>query len=247
VSRRTLFIATLLIASPLRADSLADLRAAVTRLTAREPIRVTLEVRRTIDSQGKIDTTNSSGSASADVIRDAEGIKLAFAQSLIDKAQAEERLHQLDQKKPAPTHGAVQDISPMDAAETIDFSDPLLRMLALARLKEERRVAFQGKPARLLVFDLQAPETKGGVGSVTYSENRLTVWMADDNTPLAAERSQKGSAGILFIKGELTSRETWSFIRSGDHLVVGRYELAFTGSGLGQKTSQHSVRTATVR
>jgi hypothetical protein len=247
LNRRTLFLAAMLFAAPLRADSLTDLRAAVARLNGTQPIRVTLDVQRTINSEGKIVTTNSSGSASADVIRDAEGVKIAFSQALIDKAQAEERLHQLDQRKPAPTHGAIQDISPMDAAETIDFADPLLRMLALAKLKEERRVAYQGKPARLLVFDLKAPESKGGVGTVTFSENRLSVWVTDDNTPLAAERSQKGSAGILFIKGELTSRESWTFIRSGDHLVVARYEQSFVGSGLGQQTKQHSIRTATVR
>ena len=44
-----------------------------------------------------------------------------------------------------------------------------------------------------------------------FTEDQMTAWLGEDNIPLAAERTQRGTAGFMFIKGSMTNRSTRTF------------------------------------
>ena len=73
------------------------------------------------------------------------------------------------------------------------------------------------------------------------------MWIGNDNVPLAAERVQKGTAGFLFLRGEMASHESWTFAHVADRLVVARYENSFAGSGFGQRGEGKTVHVVTMR
>ncbi|HEY4639712.1 MAG TPA: hypothetical protein VII75_00070, partial [Thermoanaerobaculia bacterium] len=83
--------------------------------------------------------------------------------------------------------------------------------------------------------------------SVKFTEDQMTVWLGDDNIPVAAERHQRGTAGFMFIKGSMTNRSTWTFAHVGDRLIVLRDDSAYAGSGFGQKGEGRNVQVVSVR
>ncbi len=248
ISRATFFSA-LLIASATHADSIGDIRAAIAPLRATTPIRASYDLQRTRRAEGRFANQTTNATVGVEVTSDLSGLHMTFPPALLDRVAREEREHQADPKKPVATRGALADIDAVALAECLDFREVLLRLLAYAKPLNESRVAFRGATARLVVLKLSPPMPKEAtsVFHVTFDEDRLNVWLGADNVPIAAERHRKGSAGFLFLHGEMTTRESWNFIRSEDRLVVTKYESTFAGSGFGQRSEGRDVRTLTVR
>jgi hypothetical protein len=134
-------------------------------------------------------------------------------------------------------------------AEAIDFAAPLLQMLDIGKRDAETRVTRDGRPVRLVVLKLtpRLPPEATSVWHVRFTEDRLNLWIGDDNLPVAAERVRHGTAGFLFLRGEMNNRDAWTFARNGDRLVVTRYESSFVASGFGQRAEGKNVQTITVR
>jgi hypothetical protein len=242
------FCSLILVAAAAGADTLSDLKAVVEPLRGAAPIHATVEIRRTRKSEGRFANQASNGSVTVDVSSDAAGLHLTYAPALLERAEREAREHQADPKKPTPIRGVIADIDANGMAENLDFRAPLLRLLGVARAISETRVMYHGTPARLLVLKLtpHLPREATTIWHVNFSEDRLNVWIGADGVPIAAERSRKGSAGFLFLRGEMTSRESWSFARAQDRLVVMRYESSFVGSGFGQRGEGRDVQTVTL-
>lgn len=242
-------ILVLLAAASLRADTLADVRSAVTTLRGTTPIHVTLEILRSRKSSGRFVNTSVNGSASIDVAEDPAGLRLTFAQPMLARAAREAAEHEADPRKVSPTRTALNETQPTDVAEAIDFAAPLLQMLNIGRRDAETRVTRDGRPARLVVLMLtpKLPPEATSVWHVKFTEDRLNLWVGDDNIPIAAERVRHGTAGFLFLRGEMTSRDAWTFLRHGDRLVVAHYESSFVASGFGQRGEGKNVQTVTVR
>ena len=131
----------------------------------------------------------------------------------------------------------------------VDFAGPFLRLVDTAKKVSETRGTRDGRPVRVIVLKLtpKLPPEATSIFSVKFTEDQMTVWLGDDNIPLAAERIQRGTAGFMFIKGSMTNRSTWTFARYGDRLVVLRDDTAYAGSGFGQKGEGRSVQVVTVK
>ncbi|HUP61352.1 MAG TPA: hypothetical protein VNA69_13125 [Thermoanaerobaculia bacterium] len=241
--RRLLLI--LAIAAPLHADAVVDLRAALARLTAREPIRVTCDVQRAVNSEGKWDNQKFNGVASLHLEADAAGVRLSYPRSLLEQIERELATRAKDPKQPTPTVSAAQQIDLVNATHALDAAQPLLNMLDGAKVVEDRGGTWQGKPARVVIFRLENKPERG-VGKVTVSENKLTLWLGADDVPLAAEHRRVAKFSLLFLKGESTSKHSWHFAHIGDRLVRTRIEESESGSGLGQKGTSSVVATLRV-
>ncbi|MGZ4777556.1 MAG: hypothetical protein ACXVH7_00270 [Thermoanaerobaculia bacterium] len=248
--KRYLGILTLLAAAATAsADTIADIRAAVTSLHATTPARATLETQRFRKAEGRFANNLSAGDISVNVSVDAAGLQVSFPTELLDKAAREAFEHAADPKKPTPTQSALSEIDATNVAESLDFRAPLLRLLAIASVQTETKVLWHGIPAKLLVMKLTPKLWKEAtsIWNVRFSEDRLNVWISSDNVPLAAERVQKGTAGFLFLRGEMASHESWTFAHVADRLVVARYENSFAGSGFGQRGEGRTVNVVTIR
>ena len=230
------------------ADTVSDLKSAVSALHGTHPLHATVEMQRTRKSEGRFVNQASVGSATVEVTSDAEGLRISVSKALLDRAARETREHQIDTKRPASTRDTLDDIDAVAVAESVDFSEAFLRLVALCKPVSESRTTFQGKPARVLVMKVTEPTREATtMFHVNFSDDRLTIWVGDDSLPMAAERRQKGSAGFLFIRGEMSSRHSWSFSRRDDRLIVTRYEMTYLGTGFGQRGEGRTVETITMR
>ena len=231
---------------PLHADAFSDLRDALGRLTAREPIRATYEVHRTVHNEGKFSNDKFNGKALVELEGDGDGVRIAFARPLIDQATREMQARAGNPKLSTPTVSALNQIGAVTAAEAIDAAPPILNMIHDAKVVDDRTGTWQGKPARVVIFRL-SDKRESDVGKVTVSENRLTLWLGADHIPLAAEHVRNAKMSFLVFKGESKSKRSWHFARIGDRLIRLHEEENESGSGLGQKGTVSFVATLRVR
>lgn len=232
-----------------RADVITDMRAAVSQLHATKPIHVSIEVQRSRKNEGRFANQQFTGTASLDAVEDDAGLHITFPRALLEKADRESREHTADPRRQTPTRAAVNDTEATQIADAVNFAGPFLRLIDSAKKVSETRAVREGHPVRVIVLKLtpKLPPEATSIFSLKFTEDQLTVWLGEDNIPLAAERHQRGTAGFMFIKGSMTNRSTWTFAHVGDRLVVLRDDSAYAGSGFGQKGEGRNVQVVIVR
>jgi hypothetical protein len=247
--RRRAALTFLLFSLTARADVITDMRAAVSQLRATKPIHVSIDVQQSRKNEGRFANQQFTGSASMDVVEDDAGLHITFPRAILERADRESREHTADPRKQTPTRAAVNDTEATDVADAVDFAGPFLRLIDTAKKVSEIRGVREGRPVRVVVLKLtpKLPPEATSIFSVKFTEDQLTVWLGDDNVPVAAERIQRGTAGFMFIKGSMTNRSTWTFAHVADRLVVLRDDSAYAGSGFGQKGEGRNVQVVTVR
>jgi hypothetical protein len=230
-------------------DPLAPLRSALTSMRGTQPVNANVQVHRIRKSSGRFSNNQSTGGATFGVAIDANGLHVTIAPGLLEQAAREAREREVDTKKMTPTRAALDEMELLSIAESLNFSSSLLRLLSIGTVTAEQRVVWQGRPARLVTLKLteKLPPQATSVFNVHFADDSLRLWVAEDNTPLAAERVRKGSARFLFLRGEMNSHESWRFVRREDRLVVAHSEASFAGSGFGQRGEGRTVQTVTLR
>lgn len=231
---------------PLHADAFADLRDALGRLTAREPIRATYEVQRSVNNAGRFANDKFNGKAMVDLEGDGAGVRIVFARPLLEQVTREMQARAGNPKLSTPTVSALNQIGAITAAEAIDAAPPILHLIQDAKVVDDRTGTWQGKPARVVIFRL-SDKRESDVGKVTVLENKLTLWLGTDHVPLAAEHIRNAKMSFLVFKGESKSKRSWHFAHIGDRLIRVHEEENETGSGLGQKGTVSFVATLRVR
>lgn len=235
----------LAIALPLAADPLGDVRTALTRLTAREPIHATYELQRVVNNEGKFSDDKFTGKVTVDLEADASGFRIVFPRTLLDQLAREQNAEAKNPKATMPTVSAVQELDPVETSQALDFAPSLLRQLEGAKLVSDAAGTWQGKPVRVLIVR-PLDEPHEGPGKVTVLENKLTLWLGPDLVPLAVEHIGAGKFSFLIFKGEARQKQSWHLSRVADHLVTHRHESTQTSSGMGQKGNESVVATVKV-
>lgn len=239
------FFAILSVAGlPAFADTLSDVRAAVSRMTAKQPVRATFATQQHVKSEGKFANDNVARSVSAEVAHDATGISITVPQALLDRVT---RARGNGEEAAQNLIGAIRTI---EVADALDFRDTFLVLTRDATVAREDRFPFNGHPTRRLTLKLK-PHPARDAGKITIgtvkTEDEMRLWVGDDNIPIAADRAQSSSAGVLFMKGTYIGKMSYTFVRSGDRLMIARLETADTGSGMGQNVEKTTVQTLTIR
>jgi hypothetical protein len=241
--RRLLIV--LVIALPLHADPLADIRTALGRLAATTPIRATFELQRNEVDEGKFANDRLDGKAAVDVEADGSSFRLVVPRPLLAQIGSELDARAKNPDVNTPTERALNEISTLMAAEAVDGAPPLLRLMDEARVVSDTAGTWGGKPARIVILKV-ADKIGKGPGKVSISENKLTLWLGSDLVPLAAEHVRNAKFSFLILKSEQKTKRSWHFARSGDRLLRARYELTQTTSGMGQKGMDLTVATLKV-
>jgi hypothetical protein len=247
--RRLAALLLLVTVAPLHAESLTDMRAAVSQLRATKPIHVSIEVQRSRKNTGRFANSQFTGSATLDAIEDDAGLHITFPRAVLERAERETRERAADPRKPTPTRNAIDEMQATDVGDSVDFARPFLRIIETAVKVSESRGVREGRPVRIIVLKLtrKLPPEATSIFSVKFTEDQMTVWLGDDNIPLAADRIQRGTAGFMFIKGSMMNRSSWVFTRYADRLVVLRGDVSYMGSGFGQNGEGRNVQVVTVR
>ncbi len=240
------FALALLLAVPLAADPLGDVRVALGKLTAGQPIRATYEVQQSVSNAGKFDNNAFTGKAVVELEGGGGDFRVVFPRPLLDQISREQETLMQDVNRPTPTVSALSQIDPVETANAIDFAPTLLRMLHGAKVVSDASSTFQGKPARAMVLRLADRVEKENAGRVKISENRLTLWLGADLIPVGAEHLLNAKFSFLIFKGESKQKKSWYFAQVADRLVRVRHESTESGSGMGQKSHETVVATVKV-
>ena len=229
--RATTLLFALLAAVPAGADSLSDLRTALTGLSGMRPVTAHVEIIRSRHSKGRFLNDDFQGSAVVQVQNDGTALRVTFPRALVDQVQ------------PAGTSNAVAELVPVSIENCVDFGHALLRMVSGATVTAERRETHSGRASQAIVLSLPpgSDGPSGQFGAVRFREDRLTIWCGPDHVPFAAQRVRRGSAGVFLLRVETVRTETWSFAVDADHLVATRFEDFSSVSGPGQSGEARSV------
>jgi hypothetical protein len=133
-------------------------------------------------------------------------------------------------------------VDPLDAAELLSHADPLARYLERATLVEERREAWNGQPARVLVIKVDPPLPQSQRRHLKKLEVDARIWIRADGAPLALSYQAVYSGSRFFITFKGRIQEERRFAVSGDRLVVLSRTVEESGSGFGFSATTH--RTA---
>ena len=243
--RRLLGILCVLLASGAHADTLSDMRSAIGRLTAKEPVRATFATEAVVKADGRFSNQNTGRKAWANVTQDETGLVIAIPQSILDEAQRFAKSG--DEDRAEKMIGSIKSLAILEA---IDFHDDLLDLISTAKVVGEKRTTFDGKPARELTVTLHPKPKKESSTIRIGSEKRelkMKFWIGDDHLPIGAEYDEKTTAGIMFIKGSFAERRVYRFGYTADRVYLARVEFKTSGSGLGQNVAMDGVQTLTMR
>lgn len=244
---RNALLVFLAAAGTLRADSLAELKTAVAALRGTAPIRATIEMQRVDLDKGKKPPETVTGGAVVDALVDGEGLHIAYAPALLAKVADEQARRQANPDLHAPTAQAIAELGPLPIAERLDFGRRLAGLLSRSELVSEKRLVYEGRPARLLALKIKNPPPKTSIGHVEIVEDSLNIWIGDDHVPLAAQRTERYTGGILFLKIEVKQASRWTFLRKDDRLVATRSEAKNAQNGFGENSEETEIVTVTVR
>lgn len=228
------------------ADGLGDLKTALGRLSGHGPLKAQVEAK-TWNRQGDgKDNEETHGTASVFVEESTKGLNVLYSKDMLSKLEAEERNKEKDSKAKTPTLSALNEVNSSSLRPMLFAAAGLSRSLEKAIFKSEKVDAFNGRPARLLNFELtldnKVPEKDRKY--VNKFEGAVDVWIAEDGTPLGSRSSLSGSGrAYVVVSFEFKNHEEWVYGVVGDRLVVLRKESRTSGSGMGEKGESKAVKT----
>lgn len=238
----TAIFALLALATPARADGLADLKAALATLQGTAPLRVTVVAQVTSTTRDDDDKpVTTSGAATITAEDGPQGLRIAYPRDVMVKAMAEPSGRPGEGTARTATRNALNELDYSDVHSMVHAAEILLARLEKAKLKGEKADAWNGVPARLVSLDLETPANQRFVDKQTAT---LDVWIDAAGRPLAS-RSQtttKGSAFIV-VSFETKSREDRVYAVVGDRLLVTRRDVSSSGSGAGQRGDSKATVT----
>ncbi|HEY6065449.1 MAG TPA: hypothetical protein VIY96_04800, partial [Thermoanaerobaculia bacterium] len=176
--------ALMVVATSARATGLDDLRAALERLRAREPIRarITQENAGEYSDEGQKRTRQARASIVAEDGGAGQGLRLVYDDAALTQA-AREQAGRRDSRGPGD---AVRDLDALRVLELLRPAEKLLEDLAGARAQSESADRAGDRPARVLDLTLRAP--RGIDREKGFKVMRTArVWIDAGGVPLASE------------------------------------------------------------
>jgi hypothetical protein len=227
-------------------DPLAELRATLSRLEGREPIRAAVEVQLYTQTREDGKPRPEQGRGTVRVEDGPEGLRVIYPRATLERAAEEERAHRADPEKTTPTASVLRQVDANDLAEILSFAGPLATRLAHATVIGEHPDGTAGRPARLLELKLTPPLNQVERKHVKESALTMKLWLGADGVPFAAESTMKAKAGLLFLTFDTENRERWDLARVGNRLVVTRRHQETSGAGLGQAFERRVTEVVSV-
>lgn len=234
---RSSALAFLLLAPALRADGLADLRAALQQLPATQPLKVAVacsiwdrsgEGKKAKVLQGHIQSNVEVG---------ASGLRMGWDKAELDRVEASVKA-----KDKGPTR-AMEALSAEKAKDLLNAAQDLLGDLKEALLLEDRPDTWQGRPARLLSLKLDAKDDMDEEDRkhIKTFSHVMTLWLAPNGAPLGLTEQLDLKGSFFLISFEAHSKTTRTFTRTNDRLVTVHEETESSGSGAGQQGQNKTV------
>lgn len=232
-----------------QADGLADLKSALGRLQGQTPLKAVVEAK-TWNRQGEgKEAEETHGLASVSVEESPRGLQVLYSKDMLSKLENEERQKEKDKKAKTPTLSALSEVNSSSLRPMISAASGLSRTLERANFKGEKADDYNGKPARLLNFEMSMDKLSEKERKYMKKfDGQINVWIAADGTPLASKSSQTVTGrALVVISFEMKSEEEWVYTTVGDRLVALKKESKNSGSGMGEKGEGKVTKTLQVQ
>ncbi|MET3136178.1 hypothetical protein AAKU61_000516 [Undibacterium sp. GrIS 1.2] len=227
------------------ADGLSDLKTALVRLQGATPVKANLEAK-TWSRQGDgKDADERSGIASVQIEEGPRGLQVYYSRDLLSRLETEERAREKDPKAKTPTLSALNDINSSELRPLIYAANSLSRAVEKAVFRNEKADTYNGKPARLLSFEMTIDKmTEKDRKYIKKYEGNLDIWIAAGGTPLASRMHETASGrAFIVISFETSNDNDQVYGLVGDRLVITRKETKSSGAGAGEKGEMRSIKT----
>lgn len=222
---------------PAHADGLADLKAALVRLQGSTPIKGQFELNLQRRQGDGADAEESQAQLSITLEDGPQGLQVLFGRELLARIEAEQRAVVDNPKAKTYTLNALNELQVSDLKRVIATAPAIARTIQAERFKEEKSEAWNGKPARLLSFEMpldKLPERQRKY--VKQFDGSFEIWITADGTPLASRVRQRVSGrAFVVVSFQSTQDEERSYGVVGDRLVMLQHETRSTASGAGEK------------
>lgn len=185
------------------ADGLSDLKTALERLNGNSPIKASYQVEflDVSDADDEEDRRETSGEVGVRVIDNDDGLQIIYSQEVMQLVETEAMQRTHDEEADTPTLNAIRDISARGLRNTLSASASLQRRLAKAEFVSEKAQEFEGKPARLLTFNLPLDAIINDKRTREYVkkfEGSYTILIDENGVPIEAKEEFNGK-GRAFI------------------------------------------------
>jgi len=232
-------------AATAHADGLTDLRAALARLSGQSSLKATVQARdwrRT--GEGK-DAKEKQGEVVIALEDGPRGLQPLYGRELLTRADAEARAAVKDKSAATPTAQALLQLGFGELRTLSSAAPSLQREIDDARFRSETAEAWNGKPARKLVFE-------GSVDRLAEADRKyvreysatLSVWIAPDGTPLASARHVDLSGrAFVVVSFEQHSDLQRVYAVSGDRLLSTSEDEKGSARGAGESQEYHTERS----
>lgn len=234
------------LALPLAANGLDDLRTALAKVPGGEPVKATVEHsfwRQTTDDKKP---TISQGKITAQLEDGPQGLRVSWSRPTLQQALKELAAQEREPDKATPTRTALRNIDPLEAAESLNHAEALLRDLSQAQILEEKAEPWQGRPAKLLVLKLTPRIPESQKKYLKDLKVEAKVWIGPDGLPLAFSSSVAYKGSRMFISFEGGNTQDLQFARVGNRLVVTRSSSEDHNSGFGASSQTKKTTTVTM-
>ena len=244
--RFALILAMLLVAMPVQADALDDLRSRLESLTATTAVEGGLGLDVRIVDLDDSRAPPQSGAVGLHLVRDANGLQFEWRPETLRQAAAEAQ--QVDPDAPRPVRRAMGEVSAADISDLLDAAASMQRLLRDARLLSRQATVIDGQPGTLLRLRLQQPLERDLRQYIRHVDATAQVWLDQEGWPVRLHREVllKGRA-FLVISFEFRIENQYRYRRFGDRLVAVEHRFSSVGNGGGESQDYRTNTTLELR
>lgn len=224
------FVLMLMMAWPVAADSLSDLRQVLDRYPANAPFAAS----GTVHVNGGAQGAERGGSSRFEVESDTTGFAIRVLPDALQAAETEAAAKKRDPNSSTPTRTAMVALTIFDVMDAIDAAAMLLNDLSGATLLEQRAAVRNGKAATLLRVKVKSTLSTTHSRFVNEPKIELRVWVGAGGVPIAAERDSDYSGSFLFVKAGNVRKESWEYAVSGDRIFASRNDESDRATAAGR-------------
>jgi hypothetical protein len=235
---KRLVVIAILLAAPLHADPLAQLRQVLARYPAKEPFRAEVSLQVRGDTQER-EMADRRGATSFFVSDGPDGLSAEIPRPVLARASREATAKKSDPEALTPTRSGLLALTVFELVDAINAAEMLLHDLDRATLVSEGTTVREGRPVRFIVVGVRP--TLAGTRSRMVEEPKieLRLFLSREGIPMAAERESTFAASLFMVQLKNVRKEKWSFRVSGDRLWASMHEEENRASGVGRNYRTH--------
>ena len=243
-----LLLAGACLAPAARADGLADLRAALARLSGHAPLKATVEVHGWRRSGEGADLQERQASVTLGLEDGPRGLQPVYGRELFARLDAEARAAIKDRKAAKPVSEVLEHTNVEELRLLASAAPAIARDVDESAFKGESADTLDGRPVRKLVFERGIDTLADGDRKYAREfESVLTLWIAPDGTPLASRRHlQLAGRAFVVVTFQQRDDDDRSYAVLGDRLVTMRHDEKGHAQGAGENQDYRVERSLQV-